>query len=157
MGWIEEFSLEVTIRPLNEEQKENQLKRIQNAKDMAEVKQIIKETPLTPNEIIKDFRKENPFVAAAINDDGSSFTNLSWGDAYVDLGHFSMKHPNALFILTCTDREENIGQEYRVYANDGRVSTVSSIVVVKYPEFDVDRFCDKLDNFITHLDYGNDN
>ena len=83
-------------------------------------------------ELIEKFREENENAKYAFDESGSTESECKWYDSQKELLEFSMKHPNALFLLE-GNGEEN-GDQWKLYVQSGHFQVCKAEIV--FEEFD---------------------
>jgi len=82
--------------------------------------------------LVNEFRKENDNAEYAFDEDGSFNCECKWYDHEKDLKNFSLKHPDALFLLEGVG--EDSGDEWRLYVKEGQSQVCRGEMV--FPAFD---------------------
>ncbi len=83
-------------------------------------------------DFIGDFRSHDADSSYAFDENGVSIDTTRWYTHESDVKLFSLKHPDALFILYGNGEEE--GDMWKKYFKNGKMQVVKAIIT--YPEFD---------------------
>lgn len=143
MGYYTAYKLEVKCYKDAQEVKqisiEHVMEKIKNGgsqeevlKELEHIKNGKENIVVNESMIIEDFINNNDNAKYALEYDGSTRESCKWYDSHTELGEFSKKYPNWLFVLTGEGEES--GDLWKKYYLNGKVQEAKAQII--FDEFD---------------------